>query len=155
MNVRSAMTKDPFTIDPDAPLATAVDVMRARSLRHLPVVDDSGQLIGIITDRDLRHAALAPALAEFLPAGTRWRLRHAGEMLESLRVRDAMTWGVVTTRPDAPLAEAALLMSERRVGSLPVVEQGRLVGMLTERDVLAALGREGKVGSLVEGFLWT
>jgi acetoin utilization protein AcuB len=65
-----------------------------------------------------------------------------------------MTWGVITTRPDAPLAEAALLMSERRVGSLPVVEQGRLVGMLTERDVLAALGRDGKVGSLVEGFLW-
>jgi acetoin utilization protein AcuB len=155
MKVRDAMTRDPLTIDPEAALGTAIDVMRTKGLRHLPVVDDGGQLIGIITDRDLRHAAFAPALAEFLPASAQARLRQLGEALENLRVRDAMTWSVVTTHPDASLAHAALLMSERRVGGLPVVEQGRLVGMLTERDVLEALSREGKVRHFnVEGFLW-
>jgi CBS domain-containing protein len=155
MKVRDVMTKDPFTIDPEAPLGTAIDMMRTKRLRHLPVVDESGQLVGIVTDRDLRHAAFAPALAEFLPASAQRRLRQVGETLENLRVRDAMTWVVVTTHPDASLAHAALIMSERRIGGLPVLDQGRLVGMLTERDVLEALSREGKLRQFdVEGFLW-
>ena len=72
-----------------------------------------------------------------------------------MRVKDAMTWRIVTTHPEAPLGHAALIMSERRVGSLPVVAEGRLVGMLTERDVLRAVAREGNVREFdVEGFLW-
>ena len=62
MKVKDIMTKDPLTIDPEAPLGTATDVMRTKDLRHLPVVDEAGRLIGIITDRDLRHAAFAPAV---------------------------------------------------------------------------------------------
>jgi acetoin utilization protein AcuB len=58
---------------------------------------------------------------------------------EELRVRDAMTGGVVTTSPEAPLAQAAAIMAEGRFGSLPVVEGGKLVGLVTERDVLKAL----------------
>ncbi len=155
MKVKDAMAKDPFTIDPEAPLATAMDVMRTKELRHLPVVDEAGQLVGIITDRDLRHAAFGPALEEYLSVSARRRLRRIGETLENLRVRDAMTWVVVTTHPGASLAHAALIMSERRVGSLPVVENGKLVGMLTERDVLRALTREGTVREWPsEGFLW-
>src|SRR5574341_1419532 len=145
MKVKDVMTKDPFTIDSEAPLGTAMDVMRTKELRHLPVVDEAGQLIGIITDRDLRHAAFAPAVAEYLSVRAQRRIRQIGETLENLRVRDVMTWVVVTTHPNASLAHAALIMSERRVGSLPVVENGKLVGMLTERDVLQALSREGAV----------
>jgi CBS domain-containing protein len=87
MNVRDVMTKDPFTIDPEAPLATAIDMMRAKELRHLPVVDEAGQLVGIITDRDLRHAAFGPAVSEYLSAraqrrlrgsARRWRLSRSG-----------------------------------------------------------------------------
>jgi acetoin utilization protein AcuB len=155
MKVKDAMSKDPFTIDPEAPLATAMDVMRTRQLRHLPVVDDAGQLIGIITDRDLRQACFAPAVAEYLSAGARRGIRQAAQALEDLRVRDFMTWVVVTVHPDASLAHAALIMSERRVGSLPVVDHGRLVGMLTERDMLEALSKEGGVLRFSpEGFLW-
>ncbi len=155
MKVKEAMTKDLVTIDPEASLTTAMDVMRTKDLRHLPVVDEAGQLIGIITDRDLRHAAFGPAVAEYLSARAQRRLRGIAEALENLKVRDVMTWVVVTTSPDASIAHAALVMSERRVGSLPVVDNGKLVGMLTERDLLRALSREG--GTLhvsPEGFLW-
>jgi CBS domain-containing protein len=139
MTVREAMTKNPITIDPEAPLATAIAVMREKEVRHLPVVDDGGQLLGMITDRDLRSAALGPALVEHLPASARRRLRAVSATFEELRVRDAMTWGVVTTQPDVPLAQAAAVMFEGRFGSLPVVESGRLVGLVTERDVLKAV----------------
>ncbi|HEY7362851.1 MAG TPA: CBS domain-containing protein [Methylomirabilota bacterium] len=137
--VREVMTKDPITIDPEAPLETAAAVMREREVRHLPVVDESGRLIGIITDRDLRGALLAPALAEHLSVATQRRLRGLGSELGNLRVRDAMTWDAVTIGPEAPIARAAALMFEGRISSLPVVERERLVGIVTERDVLRAL----------------
>ncbi len=58
------MTAEPLTIDPETPLGTAMEILRTKGIRHLPVVDDAGRLVGIITDRDLRQAAFAPALAE-------------------------------------------------------------------------------------------
>jgi len=139
MNVKDAMTKSPITIDPDAPLGTALATMRERHVRHLPVIDDQGRLVGVITDRDLRNAAFAPALAEYLSRGAQRRLRGVADTFEQMRVRDVMTWGVVTTSPEAPLAQAAAIMTEGRFGSLPVVEGGKLIGLVTERDVLKAL----------------
>jgi acetoin utilization protein AcuB len=131
MTVGAVMARDPLTIGPEASLRAASELMRRGGIHHLPVVGEGGRLIGIITDRDLAHAALVPALADRMP----WDARR----LKAPRVRDAMTWAVVTTRPDATLVEAGLMMVERHIGSLPVVEGGRLVGILTERDVLEAL----------------
>jgi acetoin utilization protein AcuB len=93
----------------------------------------------MITDRDLRNAAFSPALAEYFSRGAQRRLRGLAQSLDDMRVRDAMTWAVVTTSPGAPLAQAAAIMAEGRFGSLPVVEGGKLVGLVTERDVLKAL----------------
>jgi acetoin utilization protein AcuB len=155
MLVKDVMTKDPFTIDPEAPVGTAIDVMRTQKLRHLPVVDETGDIVGIVTDRDLRHAALGPAIGEYLSTSGQRRLRRLGETLENVSVKDVMTWGVLTTHPEAPVGHAALIMTERRVGSLPVVADGRLVGMITERDILRAVSREGSVRQFdVEGMLW-
>ena len=155
MKVKEVMTRDPITIDPEAPLGTAMDVMRQKRIRHLPVIDDAGRLLGIITDRDLRQATFAPALAEHLSLGAQRRLRGIGQALEDLRVKHAMTWVVVTTDPEATIARAAVVMFERRIGSLPVVEDGRLVGILTERDLLLALAREfPDTGVDQQGFLW-
>lgn len=140
MIVKDVMSRDPITIDPEAPIATAVAVMRERDVRHLPVVDDRGRLVGMITDRDLRGAVLAPAIAEFLSAAGRRRLQSVLESIEALRVRHVMTWRAVTTEPKASLAQAAAVMFEGGFGSLPVVEDGALVGIVTERDVLRALG---------------
>jgi acetoin utilization protein AcuB len=154
MKVKDVMTKHPITIDAEAPVGTALDLMRTRHIRHLPVLDDAETLVGIVTDRDLRHAALAPALDEYLSVRAHRRVRQLSETLENLRVKDVMTWAVVTTGPEAPLTYAALVMFESRVGSLPVLEQGRLVGMLTERDVLKALLLEGKLAEFSEGYMW-
>jgi acetoin utilization protein AcuB len=137
--VRDVMTRTPITIDPEAPLETAVTVMREREIRHLPVVDETGRLIGMITDRDLRGAVLAPVLAEYLSPSAQRRLRRLSADLGNLRVRHAMTWDGVTIGPEASIAQAAAVMFERRFGSLPVVDRGQLVGIVTERDVLKAL----------------
>jgi acetoin utilization protein AcuB len=131
MTVGAVMTRDPVTIGPEASLREASVLMRTARIQHVPVVGAGGRLIGILTDRDLTHAALVPALADRMP----WDARHH----KAPRVRDAMTWAVLTTRPDASLVEAGLVMVERHIGSLPVVEGDRLVGILTEHDVLKAL----------------
>lgn len=138
MLVRDAMTPGPVTIDAEAPVETAVATMRERRLRHLPVVDDTGRLIGIVTDRDLRSALLGPAIADYLPSA-QGRLRRMAAGLNEIRVTHVMTWGAVTVGPEAPLAQAAAIMADARVGSLPVVDHGRLIGIVTERDVVKAL----------------
>ncbi len=141
MKVRDVMAKGPVTIEPEASVGTALDVMRTKHM-------------GIVTDRDLRHAAFAPAVQEYLSIRARRLARQLGETLENLRVRDVMTWAVVTTGPETPVLSAALIMFESRVGSLPVIEGGRLVGLLTEQDVLKALMLEGKVAEFVGGYMW-
>ena len=154
MKVKAAMARNPISIGPEASVGTALEVMRTNGIRHLPVVDETDLLIGIVTDRDLRHAALAPALEEFLPVRAQRHGRQIARAVENLRVRDIMTWAVVTTTPEAPMLYAALVMVESRVGSLPVVENGHLVGLLTEHDVLKALMREENLAEFGAGDLW-
>jgi acetoin utilization protein AcuB len=131
MSVRERMTREVTTVRPEAGLDAAATLMRDRGIRHLPVVDGRGRLAGIVTARDLRQALFAPAVQA-----------HDGDVravLESLTVGDVMTRGVVSVRATASIEDAARLMHERRLGALPVVESGRLVGILTETDVLRAL----------------
>ena len=103
-------------------------MMRTRRIRHLPVVDGERGLVGIVTDRDLRHVLFDPMVQA--------RAGHLADLLKTVTVRDVMTRAVVTTRPEMPLREAARLMHERKVGALPVVARGRIVGILSETDVL-------------------
>jgi CBS domain-containing protein len=151
MDVKDIMTRNPITIDPEAPLGTAIDVMIHRKIRHLPVVDAQGAIVGIITDRDLRSAALAPALEEYLSVAARRRLRGIGIALENLQVKNAMTTNPVTTASDIPVTQAAALMLERHVGSLLVVDRGALVGIITDRDAVKALSRQVPALRRLEG----
>ncbi len=130
MPVKEWMVKPVATIRADAPVREAIALMKTRRIRHLPVLDDGGRLAGIVTDRDLRQMVFDPAIQE--------RLGDAVEALGALTVREVMTWAVITVRPESGIRQAARLMHEQKVGALPVVEDGRLVGMLTERDVLRA-----------------
>lgn len=139
MLVKDAMTPTPITIDPEAPVETATATMSERRIHHLPVVDERGRPIGMLSDRDVRSALIAPAIVEYLSAAARRRLRAIDHDLATLRVRDVMTWDVVTIEADAPVAQAAAVMFEGHVGSLPVVDRDGLVGIITERDVLKAL----------------
>jgi acetoin utilization protein AcuB len=130
IRVRDRMSRRVTTVRPDIHLDVAAGLMRERKIRHLPVVDRAGRLVGIITARDLRQALFAPAVLE--------EQTDLAAILEGLSVADIMTRGVISVRAAAPIREAARLMHERRLGALPVVEAGRLVGILTETDVLRA-----------------
>ena len=129
IRVRDRMTRPVVTVHSDALVSGAVELMRSRRIRHLPVVDRGGRLVGIVTDRDLRQVVFDPAVQV--------RLQRATDALRGLSVREVMTWGAVTVSPDSSIRDAARLMHERKVGALPVVDGDRVVGMLTERDVLA------------------
>jgi acetoin utilization protein AcuB len=124
------MTRHPVVVRADAPAAVAADLLRAGKIRHLPVVDATGRLVGILTDRDLRQLVFDPNVQE--------ALGETAVALSRFKVREVMTWGVVSVRPDTDLRAAARLMRERRIGALPVVENGAVAGILSEADLLAA-----------------
>lgn len=124
--VRDVMTKEVVTLERNEKLSVADDVMRLGRIRHLPVVDDEQNLAGIVSQRDLFHSGLLRALGY----GS-----HAKERaLDLLVLKEAMKTEVVTVTPSAPLAEAAKLMLERKIGCLVVVEGKKIVGILTESD---------------------
>ena len=134
LKVRDLMTADPTTLKRNDKLTLAEDIMRLGRVRHLPVLDDDGKtLVGIVTQRDLFRDALAQALGYGKDAQRK--------LLDSLAVKDVMTSEVVTVRADASLVYAARVLTERKIGCLPVVEDGRLVGILTEGDFVALVAR--------------
>jgi CBS domain-containing membrane protein len=134
--VRDIMTSDVTTLKRNEKLTIADDVMQLGRIRHLPVLDDDGeQVVGIVSQRDLFRGALAQALGYG---------QHARrKILDTLFVKDVMTTDVITTTPETPLAEAAGVLMERKIGSLPVVKDGRLVGIITEGDFVALVARKG------------
>jgi CBS domain-containing protein len=129
LRVRDVMSENPKTLGRNDQLSLADDVMRAERIRHLPVLDEDGKLCGIVSQRDMFRGALAQARGYGTAA--------QGKVLAMLRVKEVMTTEVITVPPDAALAEAARSMLERKIGCLPVLEGGRLVGILTESDFVA------------------
>ena len=134
--VRDIMTSDVTTLKRNEKLTIADDVMQLGRIRHLPVLDDDGeQVVGIVSQRDLFRGALAQALGYG---------QHARrKILDTLLVKDVMTTDVLTTTPETSLAEAARVLMERKIGSLPVVKDKRLVGIITEGDFVALVARKG------------
>jgi len=128
--VSDFMTREPATISPDDNLRRAIEAMHERGCRRLPVLEND-RLVGIISDRDVRLALMSPLVLR-----ERW---YDEALLDNTLVRACMAVDVVAVSPDAPLVEAARLMRDRKIGGLPVVKQERLVGIITETDVLNAL----------------
>lgn len=114
MLVRKRMTKDLVTVSPKETLARARELLRKRRINHLPVVE-SGNLVGIVTDRDLRSAPDSTAA-----------------------VGEIMARKLIVVPPDSMVDEAARVLRQHRIGALPVVEKGKLVGILTAADILDA-----------------
>jgi acetoin utilization protein AcuB len=133
LRVRSVMHTPLITITPEMSLAEAHRLMRIHHIRHLPVVRGPGyqRLVGMLTDRDLREATPSPAT-------TLTRGRITAQMATTA-VQTCMTTLVLWIGPEAELAQAARLLVERRIGCLPVVDHGTLVGMVTARDCVQAL----------------
>jgi acetoin utilization protein AcuB len=146
IRVRDRMTRSVTTVHSDALVSGAVELMRSRRIRHLPVVDRSGRLVGIVTDRDLRQVMFDPAVQA--------RLARATDALRGLTVRDVMTWGAVSVTPATSIRDAARLMHEAKVGALPVVDADRVVGILTERDVLGTFREVLDEGTVARPYRW-
>jgi CBS domain-containing protein len=132
LRVRDVMSVSPVTILPSLSVHAAHTLMQQRKVRHLPVLQD-GCLVGIVSDRDIRLVLPSPATSLAV-----WEIRH---LLDKLTVGEMMTCFVMTTTPDCLMTEAAGRMLGHRVGALPVVENQRLVGILTRTDVLRAFRR--------------
>jgi acetoin utilization protein AcuB len=119
LSVRDVMSTDLVTVGPGESARHAYEVMRDRRIRHLPVVDND-RLVGILSDRDLRPVLLSPGLA-------------------GAAVAELMSEQPTTIAPGAPVEDAASVLVVRKIGCLPVVEDGRLIGIVTETDLLAVL----------------
>jgi CBS domain-containing protein len=129
MTVRDLMTTALVTVHGDAALSEAHEAMRLADIRHLPVIDKRGRLIGIVSDRDLAH------------------LRGGGKRVAQ-RVSEVMSRDVVSVAPGTLAREAAALLVDRKIGALPVLDDElALVGVVTETDflrlVVEALGGAG------------
>ncbi len=129
------MSKGVATLERNDTLTTADEVMRLGRIRHMPVIDGEGQLVGVVSQRDLFRGALLRSLG--------YGSRVEDRVLEALSVKDAMTTDVATASPDMPLREAAQLMMKRKIGCLVVLEDGEPIGILTEGDFVALATRDG------------
>lgn len=125
--VADIMTRNPVTVTPRNAIRTAINLMREGGYRRLPVVD-RGRLVGIITDRDLRRAANSPFVVR-----EQW---YDNFILDHIEVGSCMTPNPMTIEPRASIADAARLMRNHKIGGLPVVADGQLVGIVTETDLL-------------------
>lgn len=132
MKVRDVYTRGAVAVVPRTSIAEARRLMQERQIRRLPVVDGE-RVVGIVTKLDLLRAM--PSVATSLSI---WEINY---LLDKVRVEEVMTRDVLTVTPDTDLAEAAKLMKERKIGGLPVVENGELVGVITESDIFRVLVR--------------
>jgi CBS domain-containing protein len=125
--ILSALVTELVTLHVDEELSLASDIMNLARIRHLPIVEGE-RLVGIISQRDLFKASLASVMGHDY-AETR-------EHLKSVAIRDAMVTEVITVGPDTDVQKAGRIMLEKKIGCLPVVEGDRLVGLVTETDIL-------------------
>lgn len=145
MLVKDWMTPRVVTVSPNERLKRAWTLLLEYGVRHLPVLE-GGRLVGIVTDRDIRQALPSRATA--------LRVHELFNLLDGVTLREIMTKGVVTVTPDQSILAAARLLIEYRIGALPVVDDGRLVGILTETDVLKAYLSLGEVSEMTPQRCW-
>lgn len=129
MFVKNRMTKNPKTITSNTSISDAVALFKETNFKRFPVVDN-GKLVGLLTKWDIQ--TVSPTKATSLS------IFEVHYFLSLITVKDAMTKKVVTIEADALLEEAAILMREHKISTLPVMENGKLVGIITESDIFAA-----------------
>ncbi len=143
MKIKDMMTKDPITVEPDTLVLDAEKIMKKKNIRRLPVVEKR-KLVGIVTKYDLLEARPSPA--------TSLSVYELNYLLAKMKVKEIMTKNPVAVTPDTPFEEALRIGQEKKIGSFPVVENGKLVGITTESDIIRfliqALGI-GKKGSRI------
>jgi acetoin utilization protein AcuB len=139
------MTTDVVMVTSDTPLVKARDVLREHNIKQLPVIDSGGSLVGILTDRDIKQAWASPA--------TTLSIYELTYVLQKLNVESVMVKDVITITPGATIERAARILYDHKIGSLPVIDADKLVGIITSTDLmevlLDALGIKEESGRLV------
>lgn len=131
MLVRKRMTCNPVVVHPDTSFEDALQLLRTKKIRRLPVVDKDGALVGIVVEKDLLYASPSPA--------TSLSVFEIHYLLSKLQVKDVMTKRVIAIDEDCPLEEAARIMVDHKIGSLPVLRERQLVGIITETDIFRVM----------------
>lgn len=129
MLVARRMMRNPVVVEEEDSMKKAMDVLKEQGIRHLPVVKGH-KLVGIVTERDIKQASPSTA--------TELEIREIYYLLDKVKMKQIMTRRPYTVSPNDTIEEAALMMREKKIGCLPVVEGGKLVGILTETDILDA-----------------
>ena len=132
MRTRDLMTKNPITVDSETLVLDAQRIMKENNIRRLPIVD-KGKLVGIVTQHDLLEAAPSPA--------TSLSIHELNYLLSKMKVKEIMKKNPVTLTPDTPFEEALRIGQEKKIGSFPVVDNGKLVGIATESDIIRFVTR--------------
>jgi acetoin utilization protein AcuB len=129
MQVHECMMVNPITISPKTTYAEAFRLLRVKKLHALPVMDKEGQLVGILTEKDLLDISPVAVLG----------VHTISDLLSAMAVEEAMTKRVITVQEDYPLEEAARMLIDHKIGSLPVMRGDQLVGIVTESDIFRAM----------------
>ncbi len=127
MLVKDRMTPDPITITTDTSLKEALDLVRSKPFRHLPVLDENGKLVGIVTEKSLVYASPTPT--------TTLSVFEVDYILSRTKIGQIVHDPVITVKPDLPIEEAARVMVDHRIGCLPVVEDDKLIGIISDTDI--------------------
>ena len=126
MLVGDRMSSPVISINPDLPIAEALSQMKREHIRRFPVVKD-GKLVGIVSDKDLLNASPSPVTTLSI-----WELNY---LLSKITVSEVMTKNVLTVTEDTPIEQAARVMADNKIGGLPVLRAGKVVGIITETDL--------------------
>ena len=127
MLVKNRMTAEPVTVTPDTSFPEAFHLLREKRIRHLPVVDEKEKLVGVVARTDMLHASPSKA--------TTLSVFEMNFLLANLHVGEVMSSPPFTVSEDDPLEEAARVMVDKKIGCLPVMRDGELVGLITETDI--------------------
>jgi len=127
MLVKERMSSPVITVKPDLPIMEALNLMKTKQIRRTPVIDKKGNLVGIISDKDLLNAS--PSDATSLSV---WEINY---LLSQIKVAEIMTKKVLTVTDDTPIEVAARIMADNKIGGIPITKGGEVVGLITETDL--------------------
>jgi acetoin utilization protein AcuB len=132
MKIRDVMTKNPITVDSETLVLDAQRIMKENNIRRLPVVD-KGNLVGIVTQHDLLQASPSPA--------TSLSIHELNYLLAKMKVKEVMKRNPFTLTADTPFEEALRIGQDKKIGSFPVMDKGKLIGIITESDAVRFMTR--------------
>jgi CBS domain-containing protein len=144
--VADVMTRDVITVTPETPLRELATILSEKHINGVPVVDDKGNVLGVVCESDLVNQnkplhipTVFVILDSVIPMENPWRYQKEFKRLAATTVGDIYSRPAISVEPDTDLSEVARIMSERRLYTLPVIEGGKLVGVVGKADIIRSL----------------